>query len=48
MINAKKTTKKGTRFNKQTQILAYVDDIDIISWSQEAVRKAVLALQREK
>jgi hypothetical protein len=37
----------GTIFNRQTQILAYADDIDIIGRSQAAVREAYLALERE-
>jgi endonuclease/exonuclease/phosphatase family metal-dependent hydrolase len=37
----------GTIFNKQTQLLAYADDIDIIGRSQAAVREAFLALERE-
>jgi Reverse transcriptase (RNA-dependent DNA polymerase) len=36
-----------TIFNKQTQILGYADDIDIIGRSQAAVRKAFLALERK-
>jgi hypothetical protein len=37
----------GTIFNKQTQILGYADDIDIIGRSQAAVREAFLAPERE-
>jgi hypothetical protein len=37
----------GTIFNKKTQLLAYADDIDIVGWSQSAVRDAYLALERE-
>jgi hypothetical protein len=37
----------GTIFNKETQLLAYVDDIDIVCRSQSAVRDAYLALERE-
>jgi Reverse transcriptase (RNA-dependent DNA polymerase) len=44
------TTKlqtNGTIFSKQTQILGYADDIDIIGRSQAAVREVFLALVRE-
>jgi hypothetical protein len=34
-------------FNKQSQILGYAKDIEIISRSQAAVREAFLALERE-
>jgi hypothetical protein len=37
----------GTIFNKQTQLLAYADDIDIVCRSLEAVRDAYLALETE-
>jgi hypothetical protein len=37
----------GTIFNKETQLLAYVDDIDIVCRNQSAVRDAFLALERE-
>jgi hypothetical protein len=37
----------GTIYNKETQILAYADDIDIVGRSQSAVRDAYLALERE-
>jgi hypothetical protein len=37
----------GTIFNKETQLLAYADDIDIIGRSQSAVRDAYLALEGE-
>jgi hypothetical protein len=37
----------GTIYNKETQLLAYADDIDIIGRSQSAVRDAYLALERE-
>jgi hypothetical protein len=36
----------GTIFNKETQLLAYADDIDIVGRSQSAVRDAYLALER--
>jgi hypothetical protein len=37
----------GTIFNKETQLLAYADDIDIVGRSQSAVQDANLALERE-
>jgi hypothetical protein len=37
----------GTIYNKETQLLAYADDIDIVSRSQSAVRDAYLALERK-
>jgi hypothetical protein len=37
----------GTIYNKETQLLAYVDDIDIVGRSQSAVRDAYLALERK-
>jgi hypothetical protein len=37
----------GTIFNRQTQIFASADNIDIIGRSQAAVRDAYLALERE-
>jgi hypothetical protein len=40
-----KTT--GTIYNKETQLLAYADDIDIVGRSQSAVRNAYLALKEE-
>jgi hypothetical protein len=36
-----------TIYNKETQLLAYADDIDIVGRSQSAVRKAYLALEGE-
>jgi hypothetical protein len=39
--------KTGTIYNKETQLLAYADDIDIVGRSQSAVRDAFLALERE-
>jgi hypothetical protein len=33
--------------NKETQLLAYADDIDIVGTSQSAVRNAYLALEGE-
>jgi hypothetical protein len=37
----------GTIYNKETQILAYADDIYIVGRSQSAVRDAFLAVQRK-
>jgi hypothetical protein len=37
----------GTIHNKETQLLAYADDIDIVGKSQSAVGDAYLALERE-
>jgi hypothetical protein len=37
----------GTIYNKETQLLAYADDLDIVGRSQSAVRDAYLALERE-
>jgi hypothetical protein len=37
----------GTIYNKETPLLAYADDIDIVGRSQSAVRDAYLALERE-
>jgi hypothetical protein len=37
----------GTIYNKETQLLAYADDIDIVGRSQQAVRDAYLALEIE-
>jgi hypothetical protein len=37
----------GTIYNKETQLLAYVDDIDIVGRSQSAVQNAYLVLKRE-
>jgi hypothetical protein len=37
----------GTIYNKETQLLAYADDIDIFGRSQSAVRDAYLALEGE-
>jgi hypothetical protein len=35
----------GTIYNKETQLLAYADDVDIVGRSQSAVRDAYLALE---
>jgi hypothetical protein len=35
----------GTIYNKETQLLAYANDIDIVGWSQSAVQDAYLALE---
>jgi hypothetical protein len=37
----------GTIYNKETQLLAYADDIDIVGRSQSAVQNAYLALEGE-
>jgi hypothetical protein len=37
----------GTVYNKETQLLAYADDIDIVGRSQSAVLDAYLALEGE-
>jgi hypothetical protein len=37
----------GTIYNKETQLLAYADDINIVGRSQSAVRDAYLAMERE-
>jgi hypothetical protein len=37
----------GTIYNKETQLLAYADDIDIVGRSQSALRDAYLALEGE-
>jgi hypothetical protein len=37
----------GTIYNKETQLLAYADDIDIVGRSQSAVRNAYLASEGE-
>jgi hypothetical protein len=37
----------GTIYNKETQLLAYPDDIGIVGRSQSAVRNAYLALEGE-
>jgi hypothetical protein len=37
----------GTIYNKETQLLAHADDIDIDGRSQSAVRDAYLAMERE-
>jgi hypothetical protein len=38
LFNVVQTT--GTIYNKETQLLAYADDIEIVSRSQSAVRNA--------
>jgi hypothetical protein len=37
----------STIFNKPPQLLAYVDDIALIGWSQADAREAFLALENE-
>jgi hypothetical protein len=34
-------------YNKETQLLAYADDIDIVGRIQSAIRDAYLALEKE-
>jgi Reverse transcriptase (RNA-dependent DNA polymerase) len=46
-VRRAKLQTNGTIFNRQTQILAYADDIDIIGRNQAAVRDAYLAFERE-
>jgi Reverse transcriptase (RNA-dependent DNA polymerase) len=47
IVRRSKLQTNGTIFNKQTQILGYTDDIDIVGRSQAVVREAFLALERE-
>jgi hypothetical protein len=47
IIQRAKLQTTGTIFNKETQILAYADDIDIVGRSLEAVRDAFVALEAE-
>jgi Reverse transcriptase (RNA-dependent DNA polymerase) len=47
IVRRAKLQTNGTIFNRQTQIFAYADDIDIIGRSQAAVWDAYLALERE-
>jgi hypothetical protein len=47
IVRRTKLQTTGTIFNKQTQLLAYADDSDIVSRSLEAVRGAYLALEAE-
>jgi Reverse transcriptase (RNA-dependent DNA polymerase) len=47
IVRRAKLQTNGTVFNKQTQILGYADDIDIIGRNQAAVRELVLSLERE-
>jgi hypothetical protein len=37
----------GTLYNKETQLFAYADDIDIVGRSQSAARDAYLAFEKE-
>jgi hypothetical protein len=47
IVRRAKLQTTGTIYNKETQLLAYVDDIDIVGRSQSAVRDADLALEEE-
>jgi Reverse transcriptase (RNA-dependent DNA polymerase) len=47
IVRRAKLQTNGTILNKQTQILGYAVNIDIIGRSQTAVREAFLALERE-
>jgi Reverse transcriptase (RNA-dependent DNA polymerase) len=48
IIRRAKLQTNGAIFNKQTQILGYTDDIDIIGRSQAAVWEAFLALKEKR
>jgi hypothetical protein len=37
----------GTIYNKETQLLAYADDKDIVGWRHSAIRDPYLALERK-
>jgi hypothetical protein len=47
MVRREKLRTTGITFNKQTQLFAYADDIDIVGRSLEAVRDVYLALEAE-
>jgi hypothetical protein len=47
IVRRAKLQTTGNIFNKQTQLLAYVDDIDIVGRSLETFRDAYLALEAE-
>jgi hypothetical protein len=47
IVRRAKLQTTGTIYNRETQLLAYADDIDIVGRSQSAVRDAYLALERE-
>jgi hypothetical protein len=47
IVRRAKLQRTGRIFNKQTQLLAYADDTDIVGRSLEAVRDAYLALEAE-
>jgi hypothetical protein len=46
-VKRAKIQTTGTIFNKQTQFLAYADDIGIVGWSLEAFHDAYLAPETE-
>jgi hypothetical protein len=46
-MTSKPTNNRHNLNNKETQLLAYADDIDIVDRSQSAVQNAYLALERE-
>jgi hypothetical protein len=47
IVRRAKLQTAGTIFNKQTQLLAYADDINIVGRSLEAIRNAYLGLEAE-
>jgi hypothetical protein len=47
VVRRAKLQTTGTIFNKQTQLLGYADDIDIVGRSLEAIRDTWVALEVE-
>jgi hypothetical protein len=47
IVRRAKLQTTSTIYNKETQLLAYADDINIVGRSQSAVQEAYLALERE-
>jgi hypothetical protein len=47
IVRRAKLQTTGTIYNKEIQLLAYADDVDIVGRSQSAVRNAYLALEIE-
>jgi hypothetical protein len=47
IVRRVKLQTTGTIYNKETQLLAYADDIDIVGRSQSAVRDPYLVLEGE-